>query len=731
MSSTLKTVFTGDSKQLESAYEKISKENAKLREEMQKTSTAHKHAHEEGVDVAEKLGEAISEQVSALTEMATGYLTVEKAIELVNEEIERQIELQAEAAQTSVGQGATRAGLARNLGDKSPEEFQEYVERIERLALKTGISTDDVVAAVNDAIGMTGGDEDRALATVAEAAKYVPEGGASLTPIARAIEQARSITKSDDMERNYGLMAAIQATSPISTTEDIAQYVFPSVQNLTTQGGSVPEAVGLASALAKGTGDLSGRKSRAGTTSFYEGVQSFFEEDTARERFENQLGHQRSLRAGEKPDEKLHAELDGFLKTKGLKNLPKDLRELVKLVTDPDERPELGREFVDSQLAAFKGKAGGTFTERLHALQHDEELRQKFQSVYKADAVSRGATLAILDASSPIAAQFEQTSQAMGGIDLKEAARHQAEVITSDPHVQRMKQAHKMDELNEQFLAASQTLAEAGVLRAALKKTAQNTGMGALEGKLEGLAFEAQTGFGTHDVFDYFMTQMQNRRHALRYDHHRAQMVRGEVVTPASDVRTDDADRLAKAELLDHAIEQLAALQKDIDRTKQAAARVRAPIEKAFRDIDAARLHDEQQVALRKAAALPGVDISEQMIAAASADPEAMAGHAPDLQRLLTQAKRAQYDLTHRGHYVNGKFDPNAPDRDPNDYDRRQAKELGGTIDLLTKLVAAVERLEKREEHGQAQAERHHTENAAAGRQGAARAQGAKKRGVE
>lgn len=730
MSSTLKTVFTGDSKQLESAYEKISKENAKLREEMEKTSSAHKHAHEEGVDWAEKLGEAIGEQAGELVKMATAYASVEKAIELVNEEIERQIELQAEAAEVSVAQGGYRAELARNLGDKSPEQFQEFLEKMEGLGLTTGATSEDM-RAINDAIGMTGGDEERALATVAEALKYVPEGGAALTPIARAIEQARSITKSDDLETNYGLMASIQATSPISTTEDIAQYVFPSVQNLTTQGGSVPEAVAVASALAKGTGDLSGRKSRAGTTSFFEGVQSFFDEDKARERFENQLGHQRSLRAGEKPDETLHADLEAFAKSKGIKNVPKEMRELVKLMTDPDERPELGREFIDSRVAAFRGRAGQTFTERLHALQDDEELRRQFQSVYKADAVSRGATLAILDKSSPIAAQFEETSHAMNAIDLKQAARHQAEVIASDPHVQRMKLKRMIDEANEQYLAAAGTLAEGGILREGLAKTFKNTGMGALESKLESLAFEAQTGLGTHDTFDYVMQQMVQRRHAMRYDHHEAQMVRGEIVTPASDVRTQDPERLAKADLLDRSIQSLELLHEDMEATKQQMARARAPMEKALREIDTVRLQDEQQTLLRRTGGLVGHDINDQLIELAGSDPEQMLGHAPELRQLLAQAKNTQYDLTHRGHFVNGKFDPNAPDRDPNAYDRRQAEELGPTIAMLTKLVQVVERLDEREKHGQEQAERHHQENAAAGRQSQARAAGAKRHGRE
>lgn len=731
MSSTVKTVFTGDSKQLEAAYEKISKENAKLRDEMHKTADAHKHAHEEGADLAEKLGEAISEQVGALTEMATGYLTVEKAIEAVNEEIERQIELQEESAKTSIAQGAPRAALARNLGDKSPEEFREYTERIERLGLSTGVSSNDLMAAINEAIGMTGGDEERALATVAQAAKYVPEGGPALTAIARAIVQAGVITKSDDLETNYGVMAGIQAASPISTTEDIAQYVMPSVTNITAQGGTVPEAVGIASALSLGAGDLSGRKARAGTTAFYKGVQDFFNEDTARERFENELGHQRSLRAGERPDEALHAELEAFVKSKGFKSVPRDMRELVKLVTDADERPDLGREFIDQRVAAFKAKGGDTFDERLHILQNDEDLRRKFHKNFQADSVTLGGTIAILDRTSPIAAEYEKVSRETGAIDFKTAARHQGEVIASDPHIQRMKQAHKLDELNEQFLAASQALAEGGVLREGLAKTFKNTGMGALESKIEGLAFEAQTGFGTHDVFDYFMQQMVQRRQALRYDHRKAQMVRGEIVTPAFDARTEDPDRLAKAELLDHGIEELLALQKDIDRTKQAAARARAPIEKALREIDAHRLHDEQQTLLRRSGGLVGHDINDQLIDLAGSDPEQMLGHAPELRQLLAQAKNTQYDLTHRGHFVNGKWDPNAPDRDPNAYDRQQANELGGTIALLTKLVQVVERLEEREKHGQEQAERHHTENAAAGRQAQARATGAKRYGKE
>jgi hypothetical protein len=571
MSSSLETKFTGDSKHLEAAYQKIQRENVKLREEAKKTAEEHKHAGEEGIDLGEKLSESIGEQVEELVKMGAEWLTVGKAIELVNEEYERQIELAEKAADTVRDTGAQRAPVLRNLGPVSGDERREFFEQLEKISLKRGLKEDEADQAVNFALSATGGNRDRALGLVDLAAQAAPEGGGdTVGQIARSIEQMRTVTKRDDDQANLGLLFSAQKISPIKEIENISNYAVPAAMGLTAQGASPEEAFALFSTLAKASGDVEGRRTRTAVTNLYGGLSKFFDPDAQAKRVRDQLAHQGSLQIGETPDAALQGRVGDFLKGHGFKSVPHDFKDQMQILK---ERPELGQQFVAEETGRLPSPK--SVTDQIRALQQNDELRKQFFQEFSPEAQAKGADIELLRGGSETAKQFTAQTKELQATDYRQAAGHQIETIASEPAIQRLRQ-HKVSEVQEeQSFAGDFAKADRGTYRQALEKMLDSTQDYLLSsmgnwGTMKG--FDYDTIIGQKDPAEEFNRRARGIIFNLKYDvpeglkiggDHR--FARGEAgdaeLLDAGIVPTQDAEHLRKAKIAQDALDEMNALR--------------------------------------------------------------------------------------------------------------------------------------------------------------------------
>lgn len=712
MSSTLNTTFTGDSKQLEAAYQKILRENVKLREEAKKTHEEAKHHGEEQEGLGEKITESMSEQVAELGKMAVAWASVEKAVELVNEEYERQIELAEKAAEATREVGNQRGAVIRNLGPISGHQREEFFEHLEGVSLRRGLKEMEADQAVNYALSATGGDRERALELIDLAAEAAPEGGGdTVGQIARGVEQVRTVSHDEDQRANLGRLFALQKISPIKDVENVAAYTVPAVMGLTAQGASFEESGALFSALAKTSGDVEGRRTRTAVINLQAGLKKFFDPEAQEKQVRESIEHLGNLGVGEQADQGLVGRLSQFLHAQGVKNLPHDLADQVKLLK---ERPEWGQAFVSQETAGLARPT--SVTDQIRALQENEELRKQFLKGFTPEAQAKGAELELLRSGSATAQMFSEQTKALGGTDYRAGAEQQLATIGGDPYIQRMLQQRIAEVAEEQHRAGDFGRADQGgalkAIEELLDQTNQGMGSGLGNWWRRKKAEYQITQLG-EDPGKLYERMAREQIFNLRYQpggdvggaaasYATPEMVAGqmsdeEMAARRGITRTADPERLRKARIAEEALERWRRVHAAEAEHHEGAIHEATPANRP----DLSVLWD-MAPAFEKSGLL-----DRGLIAGVENNPQP----SPDETRqLLSDARAAKYDLERKGHWEDrdgtrfwaGEKTDAAPTAD----ELKQAQSLAPVIALLEKLLEAAEKgnQDKAQQHRESQA---------------------------
>lgn len=730
---TNKTIFTADPTELVKAYQQIQRENLKLREESQKTAEEAKHHAEETESALDVVKESISEQVTELGKLAIGWVSVEKAVDLVKEAYERQIELAKQAAEATTETGASRASVIRNLGPISAAERREFFEQSEKIQLQTGFDEADMNEVLNYALSATGGNRERSLELAAEAGKFAPEGGAAAAQTARAIEQISFATGDRDIERSAGRLSQMQVRASIPDTENIAQYMTPAVQNMMAMGDSFEEATAAFAALAKPMGDFTGRRARTAGTTLDRAMIDFFDPEKQRKQVDAELAQVLSPRTGEEANHEYLAKVRSFLQRKGVKQTPQDeyqFAELAKELFDEKNHPEWAAEFAQQQAAEMPTPK--TFEDRLHALQQSEDLKKRFRMTYTPDAQATGAELRLLEGGTQEAQLFDQTLKDLRGTDYREAEKQTTATIASEPTIALLKQKKLAEVAEEQMKAGDFKKAQIGLAQEALHKTLSQSNQGFFSGIgnwLRELGVGVATSIAGRDPNEVYAEQIREEIFGLKYDfqeesfygadrhaHAKGVLSDEELAKRMGATRTADEERLRKAKISESQFARWQTLRDDL--AGAAFHRAEEEATPAGEGPSPRKLLEHW----REESEGSGVERGDLSLLDLSG--EQLGGREKDLFKLRDEAKRAAYDLSHEGKFVEGKFDKDAPDHAPTETDLATAK-------ALEKLAEQIERLIVATEHGNHQAAQEHRENQASSRSSGARMNGQRKTGRE
>lgn len=249
----VRTTFTSEDKDVQSALDRMTKSLQKYIDENRRLKEQSKEASKEAKGQFEEIADG-------LTKAAAKYGPLIALAADYNAKLERQIQLHQQAASVASGLAAPQENLLLNLGNQPRAVKNQILGRVGSIADKYGLSEKDVTARVMSSVSGTGAEDyKRALEAVDLSTKMTrdPQQGQALARAIGGVQKAGKFTA----EQAGGFIQRVQGMSPIANLAEIATNLPPAMENLMAAGFTPAQAGALWSQTASAMGDIHGPES--------------------------------------------------------------------------------------------------------------------------------------------------------------------------------------------------------------------------------------------------------------------------------------------------------------------------------------------------------------------------------------------------------------------------------------------------------------------------------------
>lgn len=255
-------VFSGDSdfSKIQKDFDDLSRRTARLEKENYRLKqSADKQADSFGKARGQQ-GSLLTQGITGITQMVAGYVSLQAAIQLVTSAIQEQRAAQKDTLDAQVGQAAADATLIQNLVGISAQQKKDTIATLENLTVDLGIeSATAVKAGFNEAISKAAGDVDLAMDATKRAAELQRATPENLPTFAAGGAVLSKLIGTRDTREAYGLLAEVQARSPVSDPKELMQELPGALAAMTATDArgagrdSVREAAALMAAMGQAT----------------------------------------------------------------------------------------------------------------------------------------------------------------------------------------------------------------------------------------------------------------------------------------------------------------------------------------------------------------------------------------------------------------------------------------------------------------------------------------------
>ena len=259
--------FTTRDTDLDKSYQKLERENAKLRGDLDKVRRASQDSNNAGkrglsdnIDLTNRLR-------GSITAMATSWFGATQAIAAYNTERQRQIDLDNKGKEVQLTVAQAEAALVKNFGDAPATEINSFIASLEKVNSSKGFGNlAAILQASATTLSATGGNRDLTRGLISEGASIFRDDPTQLPVFASALGDVARIMdakSSDDFKRAMGLVLSTQGVARI---EDLKSFenvapALASVANVDTSGNrlqALKEGSAVFAAIGGEIGDKQG-----------------------------------------------------------------------------------------------------------------------------------------------------------------------------------------------------------------------------------------------------------------------------------------------------------------------------------------------------------------------------------------------------------------------------------------------------------------------------------------
>ena len=271
-SGSVRIDFSGNPAGAQKAFDKLQQQVVKLRAQMAGLATASKG----GVAPLQAQKSAIAGAAQAAVGMAASYMTVFQAVRLISAEIRSLIETQRRMKEESLSLADIQISASRNLGAKTKEERDKFLEDIFAMSQETGVSEKDLTARAGAVFSARQNlSYAQAMDAVKVSARLIPESAEIGETIAVAAINMEKKTGAG-AEANLGMLKGIAATAQVVNWGDIGKNVGPAVLAGMNRGMTVAEAGAFWATMTHGREDPTGKRSKTATLKQIEQLVAMF-----------------------------------------------------------------------------------------------------------------------------------------------------------------------------------------------------------------------------------------------------------------------------------------------------------------------------------------------------------------------------------------------------------------------------------------------------------------------
>lgn len=279
--------FTGDSRGLEQAYEKLVRSNVKLEEQNRKLSDQSKRGNQIARGGLREQDDLTGRVISRVGALAGSWLSVQSAITLAREAFEQYERLQAEAKGTQQTVGQSQAAVLQNLSGETTEAKRQFLDDIKAVQARTRFPDIKALnAAAASGVSASAGDLPGTLAAMEASARLSRADAAEIEDFVGGALDMRKASGLDDARANLGLLLTAGTASRVTNLGMQARNIAPAALSaVATAPEQDPreaaiEGGRLFAALSTAAVDLEGRATRTAQIQFLTQLREFFKDET-------------------------------------------------------------------------------------------------------------------------------------------------------------------------------------------------------------------------------------------------------------------------------------------------------------------------------------------------------------------------------------------------------------------------------------------------------------------
>jgi hypothetical protein len=267
-----KQVFTADDKELLASYQKLQRENEKLKSKIGAVGQESKKASQDQ-------SSGLEQTVASLGRAAAGYLSVSAALKLVNSELQRKRELEKESAGAQIDLAGSQQRFLTNLGFVDKKTRTDALAEIEAISKRTGVKANLISAGASDAVSARGPVSIKGALNSVEAAAMVasnaPDQLASLSGGILDVAGMTGLTGDNDAKKNLGFLMGIGSLARVTSLQAISQNLVPGMKGVRGFGDSAQQAGALLATMTTEMADATGATSGTAAISLAEQLEKF------------------------------------------------------------------------------------------------------------------------------------------------------------------------------------------------------------------------------------------------------------------------------------------------------------------------------------------------------------------------------------------------------------------------------------------------------------------------
>jgi len=253
----VKQEFKGDPSDLARAYDKLFDKMEKLERQSRRAAAASRR-QSRGIKAA------VSGQVAAVGRLAAGYLSVGSAIRIYQQHIENAKQVAEEARQTNLTLADSQAKVLKNIGNVSNSQAISFLESLKEINRESKFGDEKQInLAASSVLSATGGNTEKTLAILKEAAPFFRDQKDALADFSGAMADVMKATQDPNARRTMALMLAIQGQSRFTDLSGFKNVAPALAAGSITGGGGDPllitrQTAALFAAIGSRSGDVDG-----------------------------------------------------------------------------------------------------------------------------------------------------------------------------------------------------------------------------------------------------------------------------------------------------------------------------------------------------------------------------------------------------------------------------------------------------------------------------------------